>query len=82
MVADKWRDVTGWKYSEEINKIGRILISIIFNNNITYLYINGNFIRKSKLIENISNGYVGLASYVPYGKSASMEFDDVVLMFK
>lgn len=77
---EKWRDITGWKYSENIRVYDNNRVSVKFVDNTTYLYVNGVLLKKGSWVSEISEGYFALASYVPYGKQATMEFDDVLMM--
>lgn len=76
-----WVEVSGWRYSDQIVKNGPNHIAILFTDGIAALYANGSIIREEPLPSQISDGYIGLSSYVPYGRTSNMVYDDLLLMY-
>ena len=77
--AGKWRELINWKYSKLIKK-SENHISILTHDGTISLFINGEKVRDVKLKDTISNGWVGLTYYVPFGKSGVFYFDNLLIM--
>jgi hypothetical protein len=77
--AQKWRELINWKFSDAIKKDVNH-VSLMTHEGTVSLFINGEKVRDVKLKDTISNGWIGLAYYVPFGKSGVFTFDNLLIM--